>query len=99
MNDSRMAELQGTEKGIPLSRSALETLGGRQMLSGVTYEAATKLNDSSDSFSLMPPLLEDNERINRFFEYYELYYYGRMTARDAAEIFVSKYPFRPSLRG
>ena len=99
MNDSRMAELQGTEKGIPLSRSALETLGGRQMLSGVTYEAATKLNDNADSFSLMPPLLEDNERVNKFFEYFELYYYGRMTAEDAAAAFVAKYPFRPPLRG
>ena len=99
MNDSRMAELQGTEKGIPLSRSALETLESKGLLTGLTYEAATALNDKADMFDLMPPLLEDNARVNKFFEYYELYYYERMSVKDAARAFVTQYPFSPPLRG
>ena len=96
VNDSRMAALQDIEKGVPLSKSALETLSAKSMLTGVSYQASKKIDENAEQLELMPPQLEDLDRINSFFEYFDLFYYGRLSAEEAAYSCVRKYPFKES---
>ena len=66
LNSEEMAVLQGTEKGVPLSRSALEVLESRDMLSDVQAVANKKLNENR-SIRLMSPYLENESLIKEFF--------------------------------
>lgn len=59
VNSESMAVLQGTEKGIPLSRSALEVLESRDMLSDL-QAVATKKMEENKSMGLMDPALEND---------------------------------------
>lgn len=92
MNDSYMCGLQGLENGVPLSRAALETLDVKGMLNGVAYEAAQKINQNF-MMPLMPAQLEDDERIEDFFEIFDKYYYGQISVDVAAEEFVAMHPY------
>ena len=92
LNSEKMARLQGTEKGVPLSKSALETLDVSNMLTGVSYEASMKITDRQD-MELMAPELEDTARIEDFFRLFDLWYYGQTELDEAAETFVADYPF------
>lgn len=84
LNDPVMAELQGIEKGIPLSSSALETLSANDMLSGVPYEASRQVSQTDIELSLMPSELENSDTYKAFFEQFGLYFYGRVSAEQAA---------------
>lgn len=84
LNGEEMAELQGIEKGIPLSRSALETLDGKEMLTGTAYSAGKMITDSQNELQPMTKGLEDTERINSFFVQLEQYMKGEKTAEAAA---------------
>lgn len=88
LNDPTVAKLQGIEKGVPLSSSALETLEANDMLSGVSYDAASKISDST-VLSLSPTKLEDVDRYEKFFSQFDLYYYGQATAEQAANNFLT----------
>ncbi|MBP1536782.1 MAG: carbohydrate ABC transporter substrate-binding protein [Ruminococcus sp.] len=66
LNSETMAVLQGTEKGIPLSRSALEVLESRDMLSDL-QAVATKRMEEDKSIGLMDPALENDEIRALFF--------------------------------
>ncbi len=92
LNSDKMAVLQGTEKGVPLSRSALETLDGQLMLTGVSYDASMKINEQND-IELMDQELEETARIDEFFRLFDLWYYGKMPLDEAALAFVNQYPF------
>lgn len=92
LNNETMAMLQGTEKGVPLSRSAIETLDACSKLSGVSYEASMKIS-ATQEFELMDPELEDTARIEEFFRLFDLYHYGHITAEEAAAQFTAAYPF------
>ena len=94
VNDSRMAELQGTEKGVPLSRSALEVLEGNGMLKGTSYEAGKLVNDNLTYFRQMPDEIEETERYEAFFEQYMLFENGEKTVEQAADDFIALYPFK-----
>ncbi|MCR5123452.1 MAG: ABC transporter substrate-binding protein [Ruminococcus sp.] len=93
MNDSRMAELQGTEKGVPLSKSALETLEAKNLLRGVPYQASQMIEQNAAKLELMPAKMEDLDMVNCFFEQFDLYYYGQKTVTSAAYGFLDKYSF------
>ena len=65
VNSQEMAKYQGTEKGIPLSRSMLEVLEAEDKLNGVQYEANQKLL-SSPEIGRISPYLENNTFITVF---------------------------------
>lgn len=94
VNDSRMAKLQGTEKGIPLSKSALEVLEASNMLTGASYEAGEFINNNIDRYALMPTQIEESERYEAFFEQFMLYDAGEKTIDQAADDFIALYPFK-----
>lgn len=66
LNSEEMAVLQGTEKGIPLSRSALEVLESRDMLSDLQAVVGKKLQNDS-TIELVDPFIDNKSLINEFF--------------------------------
>ena len=84
LNSEEMAVKQGTEKGVPLSASAVETLEGRGMLSGLSYDASKKMSDSSN-LKLMNPMLDDDEIIAIFSDVCNSVYYDKYDIPYAAK--------------
>lgn len=66
LNSEDMAILQGTEKGVPLSKSAQEVLASRDMLSDL-QSVATKRMQEDAAISIMNPFLENDEMRAAFF--------------------------------
>ncbi len=65
MNSKEMAELQGIEKGIPLSAAAQEILKKEKVLTGIQYEASQKMEGCT--LGEMNPVLEKTDMIDDFF--------------------------------
>lgn len=65
VNSQEMALLQGTEKGIPLSRAMLEVLEADKTLVGIQYEANNKLS-SSGEIDRINPHIEDPDLLDAF---------------------------------
>ena len=83
LNSEEMYSLQGTEKGIPMSKSALETLAARDSLGGLQYEATQKMN-SQNNIKSMSPCLENSELIDFFTEACDAVYYKKLSVETAA---------------
>ena len=88
LNSKEMAELQGIEKGIPLSRATRETLEQQGMLSGIQYEASQKMEEHT--LSELSPVLENGSLIDDFFAACTDYIYDKATLESAAASFCSK---------
>ena len=86
LNSKDMAQLQGVEKGIPISQTALNTLDKKGMLSGLQYEASEMMN-SNDKLREMDPVLENNDIINDFFSTCNLVMYDKASLEEAASGF------------
>lgn len=83
INSSEMTVYTGLARGVPISRSAMETLEARNMLSGLEVEANRR---SADIFSvdMMSPFFEDEAIISEFIDICESVLYGKTTANSAA---------------
>ena len=66
LNSEDMAIMQGTEKGVPLSKSAQEVLASRDMLSDL-QSVATKRMEEDKAISIMNPFLENDDMRTAFF--------------------------------
>ena len=86
LNSSEMAEFQGVEKGIPLSRSAQETI--KDEMQGLQYEASEKMNEIT--LSELDPTLENGDMIDDFFAAANEVLYDKATSSEAAEELESK---------
>jgi oligogalacturonide transport system substrate-binding protein len=84
LNNREMALLQGVEKGIPISRSALGYLDEEGMLSGLQYEASVVM-DNNNKLREMSPLIENTSLINAFNDAANLVLYDKATAEEAAQ--------------
>lgn len=76
VNSEEMTSAQGLEKGIPLSRSALEVLEAKDMLNGIQFEANEKLAENSDRIGCIDPALENSELISAFKSAFDEMYYN-----------------------
>lgn len=65
LNSDDMAELQGVEKGIPLSSHAREYLLENDKLTGMQYEAFKKMEEY-DELAVLSPYYENDSLINEF---------------------------------
>ncbi|MDE6034782.1 MAG: ABC transporter substrate-binding protein [Ruminococcus sp.] len=83
MNSPEMAELQGVEKGIPLSRTAKKTIEKNYMLYGIQYEASQKMEGCE--LAELSPVLENNSLIDAFFSACNDVIYDKATAKESAE--------------
>lgn len=88
LNSQEMAELQGIEKGIPLSNSARETLKQNGLLEGIQYEASEKMEEHE--LPELPPVLENGSLIDDFFAAATDYIYDKTTLSSAADSFCKK---------
>lgn len=85
LNSEEMAKLQGTEKGIPLSKSALEVLESRDMLSDLQAVADRKMN-SDTSIKVMSWHLENESFFKLFLsKCYDVTYNGSDPAEKSEE--------------
>lgn len=84
LNSEDMADLQGIEKGIPLSSSAREYLESENVLSGIQYEAALKMENNT-SMKKMNPFVENESLIDMFAKSCNLVLYDRSTSEEAAQ--------------
>lgn len=76
LNSEDMALKQGTEKGIPISNAAVETLEGRSMLTGLQYRADKK-RQKTKNLKAMNPCLENQQAIKIFIDACESVYYQK----------------------
>ncbi len=66
LNSEQMAELQGLEKGVPVSTSARDYLEENDMLTGIQYEAFLKMSEYSETIAVVSPYLENDSMIDEF---------------------------------
>lgn len=86
LNSPEFIMLQGTERGIPVSVTAVETLTENDMLSGVEYDAGRVIRDNMDSMVLINPMLENADVQDAFKTYADMYLYGELTLDEAASM-------------
>ncbi|MCC6093745.1 MAG: ABC transporter substrate-binding protein [Eubacterium sp.] len=77
LNDPRMAKLQGTEKGVPVSKAALKTLENNHMLDDFDARAGEQLNQNKEKLGVMVPALEDADVISTFKNETDKYIYDQ----------------------
>ncbi len=90
LNSPGWAQLQGVEKGIPVSRIARDYLEQQGMLEGLQYEASL-LMENNDQLSPMNSLIEDTFLIDEFINACDLVMFEKNTADEAADILCEKY--------
>lgn len=66
LNSDEMAELQGVEKGVPVSVAARTHLEENDMLTGMQYEAFLKMNEYTDKIAVVSPYLENDSMIDEY---------------------------------
>ena len=84
LNSPEFIVLQGTERGIPVSVTALQTLTDNDMLSGVEYDAGKVMRDNMGSMVLINPMLENSDVQDAFKTYADMYLYGELSLDEAA---------------
>ncbi|MBR0528385.1 MAG: carbohydrate ABC transporter substrate-binding protein [Ruminococcus sp.] len=83
LNSSEMAELQGVEKGIPLSKSAQEAISDQ--MKGLQYDASQEM--SGTPMTELDPALENGDTIDAFFSAANEYIFDKASSADAAKSF------------
>lgn len=86
LNSPEFIVLQGTERGIPVSTTALETLTENDLLSGVEYEAGRVIRDNMETMVLINPMLENSNVQDAFKMYADMYLYGELSLDEAASM-------------
>ena len=88
LNSDEISELQGIEKGIPLSRSSRDYLEKHDKLKGLHYDAFLLMSENIDSMALINPFMEDSDMLDIFQDACNAVLYGKATAEEkAAEIY------------
>lgn len=82
LNSSEMAEKQGIEKGIPLSKAAQSTIEKKGMLEGIQYEASQRMETAG--VGKLNPVLETGNMIDDFFSASNDVIYEKATLSEAS---------------
>lgn len=85
LNSEEMAELQGVEKGIPISSSARAYLEGSGKLTGLQYAAFEKMNEHSDKMKVISPYMENTDILEFVQESCNAVYYDKVTAEEGGK--------------
>ncbi len=88
LNSEEMAQLQGLEKGIPISESAKKVIADEGMLEGIQYDASQKME--SVPMSQLHAVLEDSGLIDDFFAAANEVIFDKISSEEQAEIFTEK---------
>ena len=84
MNSAEWAELQGIEKGIPVSRSARDHLEKAGLMSGIQYEAS-RVMEQNEEIKPMNSHIEDEGLYQNFIDVCDKVIYEKSTAEEAAK--------------
>ena len=95
LNSSEWADLQGVEKGIPLSTAVREHLKETGKLEGIQYEASLVMEENA-SISPMNSLIENTDLFDDFFDCCNLVLFDKADADDAAQQLYDRYKERYS---
>lgn len=85
LNSEEMIAQQKLEKGVPLSKSALEILEAKDLLKGIQYDANQKLFDNPDSLECINPKMEDTQLIDEFQSAFEEVYYNNSDITEVSK--------------
>lgn len=72
-------------KRIPVSKKAVETLVGADLLSGIDYEANEKMLAERANINIMIPAMEDETIIGIFKDGFDGYVYDKIELAEMAE--------------
>ena len=90
LNSPEMARLQKTEKGIPISKTARETLEQEGDLNNIDYVAAEQMFKYGSKLKLMDPILEKEDVFLNFFNGAAYYIYDEKPLDETAEEIYNK---------
>ena len=85
LNDPQMAILQGTEKGIPVSASALAAIEEEGLLTGYSVDANDQMLQAGGDLKILVPAMEDEARIENFKAGADEYLFDKTTLQAAAD--------------
>lgn len=77
LNDPDYALMQGTEKGVPVSRSAYAALEANGKLEGYEKDATDQMHDHQGDLKAMVPIMEDSDVLSAFSDASKLYLFGK----------------------
>ena len=80
-----MAQLQGTEKGIPISDAAKATLQETQKLSGYEKQADDMRENYADRLEILQPVLENEGVYDGFKVNADYYIYDKLSKDEVVE--------------
>ena len=83
LNSPEMAELQGVEKGVPLSSRTRKTLLEKNMLNGLQYDASLTMEKNSQ-IGQMNPFIENGDLIDLFVTACDQVIFDKSTSGEAA---------------
>lgn len=86
LNSPDMAELQKTEKGVPVSHSAYETLEKADALGSYETAATNKMMENRDGMSVMLPIMENETFIDAFKKGADEYIYGQKSLEESTDV-------------
>ncbi len=84
LNSPDMAKLQQTEKGVPISRNAYQTLEKEGLLQGRSYEANELMLRQREDINTFLPIMENSDLIECFKENSDSYLYDKVSVEEAA---------------
>lgn len=85
LNSRDMAQLQGTEKGIPISDAAKAALQGTQKLSGYEKQADDMRENYADRLEILQPVLENESVYDGFKVNADYYIYDKLSEDEVVE--------------
>lgn len=99
LNNKDMALLQGTEKGIPISDAARDTLTRKNMLNGYEKQADDMREQNADELEVMPSALENEDVYDVFKVNADYYLYDKLSREEVVEkIYEAYQKVRPQIR-
>ena len=84
LNSKEMAELQGVEKGIPLSSAARGYLEESGLLKGLQYEAFLKMNENAEKLKDISPYHENTDILDLIQQSCNVVLFGKSDSDDEA---------------
>ena len=91
LNSSEMASLQKTEKGIPISQSAINTLKEKGELDNIDFTATEQMLNKGSKMTLIPSVLEKENVYQGFYNNAAYYIYGEYSIDQTADIIYDKF--------
>ena len=85
LNGEEMTLRQGTEKGVPISSSALAVLDEHDMLTGFEVQADAMRKENSDKLSIMAPILESEDVYGSFKSDSDYYLYDKLSRDETID--------------